>query len=229
MSRGPSNKTLVFPSSGGGGGGAPVNAQYVTLVTDPGLTDERTLAGEATVVSITDGGAGSPVTVGLATAGVTLAKLANLATARFIGRVTGGPGVPESISGTQATTLLDVFTSVLKGLVPASGGGTVNFLRADGTWVVPPGALVSTIVEVDFGSLPSWGADFTIVDAAVGVGSRVVTQQISAPATGRVGNDAEWDQLLLATAPAAGSFTLSVMPLPGPVVGMRRIAYFITA
>ena len=31
------------------------------------------------------------------------------------------------------------FTSTLNGLVPASGGGTTNFLRADGTWATPAG------------------------------------------------------------------------------------------
>jgi hypothetical protein len=35
--------------------------------------------------------------------------------------------------------MLDVFTSSLKGLAPASGGGTTNFLRADGTWAAPGG------------------------------------------------------------------------------------------
>lgn len=37
------------------------------------------------------------------------------------------------------TALLDLFTTALKGMVPASGGGTANFLRADGTWAAPPG------------------------------------------------------------------------------------------
>lgn len=37
-------------------------------------------------------------------------------------------------TATQATAMLDVFTSALKGLVPASGGGTTTFLRADGAW-----------------------------------------------------------------------------------------------
>lgn len=37
------------------------------------------------------------------------------------------------------TALLNAFTSALKGLVPASGGGTTNFLRSDGTWAAPPG------------------------------------------------------------------------------------------
>ncbi len=72
---------------------------------------------------------------------VTYAKMQNVsATARIIGRITAGAGDPEELTGTQATTLLDAFTSALKGLVPASGGGTTNFLRADGTWQVPPGA-----------------------------------------------------------------------------------------
>lgn len=37
------------------------------------------------------------------------------------------------------TALLNVFTSGLKGAVPASGGGTTNFLRADATWAAPGG------------------------------------------------------------------------------------------
>ena len=39
------------------------------------------------------------------------------------------------------TALLNNFTSALKGLVPASGGGTTNFLRADGAWAAPAGSV----------------------------------------------------------------------------------------
>jgi hypothetical protein len=70
---------------------------------------------------------------------VTNAKSADIATARIRGRVTAGTGDPEDLTGTQATTILDTFTSGLKGLTPASGGGTTNFLRADGTWVAVSG------------------------------------------------------------------------------------------
>lgn len=38
------------------------------------------------------------------------------------------------------TLAVSVFTSAANGVVPQSGGGTVNYLRADGTWVAPPGA-----------------------------------------------------------------------------------------
>jgi len=47
-------------------------------------------------------------------------------------------GVMGERTPTQVTAALNVFTTALQGLTPASGGGTTNFLRADGTWAVPP-------------------------------------------------------------------------------------------
>src|SRR5258707_4576075 len=44
----------------------------------------------------------------------------------------------DGLTATQATALLDVFTSAAKGLAPSSGGGTTKFLRADASWQVPP-------------------------------------------------------------------------------------------
>jgi len=76
---------------------------------------------------------------------VTLAKLADMATASVMGRVTAGIGDPEILTTTQLTTLVNTFTTSLKGAVPASGGGTTNFLRADGTWASPAAASFSAI------------------------------------------------------------------------------------
>ena len=70
----------------------------------------------------------------VATATLTNAKLANMASATLKGRATAGAGDPEDLTGAQATALLSVFGAAAKGLAPASGGGTANFLRADGTW-----------------------------------------------------------------------------------------------
>jgi hypothetical protein len=86
-------------------------------------------------VTVSGGGATWTIDAGV----VTLAKQADVATARIMGRVTGGTGSQEALTGTQATTILDLFTSGLQGLAPASGGGTTNFLRADGTWAAPAG------------------------------------------------------------------------------------------
>jgi len=101
-------------------------------------------------------------------------------TDRFLGRTTAGGGDGEELTGTQATVLLDVFTSALKGLAPLSGGGSTNFLRADGTWAVPPGAaeindLTAAVVwaNVPEANIPTHtghvtgGTDLTLVVAAI--------------------------------------------------------------
>lgn len=65
----------------------------------------------------------------------------SMATARILGRLTAGTGSVEELTGTQVTTMLDLFstTATTKGLVPGSNGAaTTNFLRADGVWAVPP-------------------------------------------------------------------------------------------
>jgi hypothetical protein len=85
--------------------------------------------------------------------GKTLTIASNqIATGSILGRVTASTGNIETLTGTQATTLLDVFTSSLKGLVPASGGGTTNFLRADGTWAAAGGG---TTIYTGNGTLSS--------------------------------------------------------------------------
>lgn len=82
--------------------------------------------------------AGSNATT-IANSAVTLAKMADVATARILGRVTAGTGVVESLTGTQATTLLDSYTGSSKGLVPAGAGSTTKYLREDGTWTTISG------------------------------------------------------------------------------------------
>lgn len=78
--------------------------------------------------------------------------LAQINSGIFKARLTGGTGNVENVTATQVTTLLDLFTDVLKGLVPASGGGTANFLRADGTFASPTASIVVTEAEIDFGT-----------------------------------------------------------------------------
>mgnify|MGYP001636530172 CR=1 FL=1 len=99
-----------------------------------------------------------------------LADLQNIATSRILGRVTAGSGDIEELTGTQATSLLDVFTSGLKGLVPASGGGTTNFLRADGTFAVPPGTGATTGLQ-----FVTYGAEATLSNERVTTASTSIT------------------------------------------------------
>ena len=79
----------------------------------------------------------------ISAAAVTLAKMANLAAHSYIGNNTGSSATPIAVTSTQLTADLNLFGASLQGLVPASGGGTTNFLRADGTFAVPAGSSYS--------------------------------------------------------------------------------------
>ena len=68
---------------------------------------------------------------------VTFPKLVAATQAAFVGSTAAGNF--GELTPTQATAQLNAFTSALKGLVPLSGGGTTNFLRADGTWAATGG------------------------------------------------------------------------------------------
>ena len=87
---------------------------------------------------------GTVATGGITNSAVTYAKIQNVsATSRFLGRISAGAGIVEELTGTQATSLLDLFstTTAVKGVVPGSAGvGSTFFLRADGVWAVPPGS-----------------------------------------------------------------------------------------
>jgi hypothetical protein len=143
--------TLPQPLHLGGQAADPVAPPDGTLWLNTTSGEVKVRSGGATLPvgggggGISDGDKGDITVSGggavwsLDTGVVGLAKLADLATGRILGRATAGTGVPEALTGAEATALLGTFTSGAKGVAPASGGGTVNFLRADGTWAAPPG------------------------------------------------------------------------------------------
>ena len=129
---------------------------------------------------------------------ITNGKLANVLQSRIKGRVTAGSGPPEDLTGTQATTLLDVFSSSLKGLAPSSAGGTTNFLRADGAWTSPGAAgFTMTEVEKNLGATPRRAGKFQITGAGLTAGKPVLVQQAHGPYTGKGtrADEAEMDQV----------------------------------
>jgi hypothetical protein len=79
---------------------------------------------------------------------VTLAKMANLAANSVIGNNTGSPATPIALTQAQLTAMINNFTSSLAGDVPASGGGTTNFLRADGSWTAPPSTTITPTADI---------------------------------------------------------------------------------
>lgn len=111
----------------------------------------------------------------IAAGGVANSNLAVMAATTFKANLTGGSASPTDITGTQATALLDAFTTALKGLAPASGGGTTNFLRADGTWAAPPAT--STLAWSAITGTPTTIAGYGIVDGVTLTGVQTLTNK----------------------------------------------------
>lgn len=103
------------------------------------------------------------------------------------------------------TAGVDLFSSSLKGLVPASGGGTANFMRADGTWAVPPGTVVPPVTSVfgRTGAVVAAANDYTFAQLAsipttfAGYGISDTSANLKAAITDETGSGA----LVFATSP----------------------------
>jgi len=149
---------------------------------------------------------GSPVTtsgnitLNINNNAVTNAKLSDMPALTLKGNNTGGSTDPADLTATQVTAMLDLFTSTLRGLVPLSGGGTTNFLRADGSWAAPAGGggggNVSNSGTPTAGQAAEWTNATTVQGVAVtGTGSYVkatsptlVTPVLGTPASGNLSN-----------------------------------------
>lgn len=117
-----------------------------------------------------------------------------------------GSNVTLTIADNSGSSRTDV-------TIAASGGG-------GSTW---------TETEIDFGTTPQWSKTFTVTDAGVSGSSKITLCPSGNPATGRAGNDLEWDNLILGGLAGSGQFTLTALAVPGPVVGKRKVFYSIAA
>ena len=152
--------STTAPLSGGGSLAANRTlsvAPFSTTTTDPGVVPGS--AGAATTNFLrADGTWGVPAGGGggsLVDDSVTNAFLANVATNTIKGRVTAATGDPQDLTPAQARTVI----------ASDSGGGTTNYLRADGTWAAPPGG-ASGITVAEGGS--ALDTDITTLDFGIG-------------------------------------------------------------
>lgn len=150
---------VPWGSGGGGGGGVgfgtagqlayyAVNGNAVTGETTLAASQMPALGGDlfgtagslSVAVQKINGGSVPASAFVLGTNSSSQPVALSVANNTVLGNVSGSVGPPSALSTTQLTTLCNQFTSSLPGCVAASGGGTVNFLRADGTWAAPPGS-----------------------------------------------------------------------------------------
>lgn len=126
----------------------PTSVAASGTVTGSNLSGTNT--GDQTITltgDVTGSGTGSFATT-IAAEAVSLSKMANLAANSIIGNNTGSAATPIALTQAQFTAMVNTFSSSLSGAVPASGGGTTNFLRADGTWAAPAGGS-GTVTSID--------------------------------------------------------------------------------
>jgi hypothetical protein len=142
---------------------------------------------------------------------ITLAQFPSIADQTVLGNVSGGSAVPVALSKTQLTTQINAFSSSLSGAAPASGGGTTNFLRADGTWAAPSGGTSGlTIGSGAPGTLAgSDGALYSRSDTPLlyeNVPTSLKTKKVQAAYTSGTGTPGT---LTLGVAPTVGNLLLA--------------------
>ena len=115
----------------------------------------------------------------------------------YKGNNTGSTATPIDVTNTQLTADLNQFTSSLQGVVPGSGGGTTNFLRADSTWVIPTGVLISSVVYSGSQTItiPA-GASQGFVRMWGGTGGSGGVTAVTTSATGGTGAGAYLEKIL---------------------------------
>jgi hypothetical protein len=126
-----------------------VNADWNAGSGDAQILNKPTIGTSANNLVQLDGSARLPAVDGSQLTGLVAATdLSYTASTRVI----------ASSTGTDAT--LTLVTSTDAGLAPASGGGTTNFLRADGTFAAPPGGSPGgSNTQIQFNDSSAFGGD----------------------------------------------------------------------
>lgn len=102
--------------------------------------------------------------------------------------------------------------------------GTGKYLNESGQYVALSSSSGFKYIEIDFGTIPVSSASFTITDVSVLSTNDILVFTETDPATGRLGNDWDFDMPFFSTIASNGSFTLSVV-FNHFVVGKRNVKY----
>src|SRR5262245_16133979 len=124
--------TWAAPPGGGGSGTVTSVTAGTGLTASPNPITATGTVSLVVPVTIANGGTGAT------SAGAALTALGGVPTTRTVS--TTAPLSGGGDLSADRTLSVSTFTTGAAGIVPASGGGTSNFLRADGTWASPPGS-----------------------------------------------------------------------------------------
>lgn len=129
-------------------------------------------------------------------------------------------------SGQLTSTDWNTFNGKQDTLISGTSIKTINgtSLLGSGDVVISGGGLSLTEIEVDFGSKPIKSKKFTITDASITGASKIIVSPSGNVATGRVGDDWEWDSISTSAKAGTGQFVLTCFA-SGKVAGKRKFYY----
>ena len=232
--------------------GGDITAAGIALLDDANAAAQRTTLGLATIASsasAADLTSGTVPTARLGTGSATSSTyLRGDSTWQLLPSMTVADGdkgdITVSSTGTVWTIDAGVVTyakiqdtsaaSVILGRGAGSGAGDVQEitlgtnLSMSGTTLNATGGGGSgtwTEANLNFGSTPTYGGQFTISDGTItGTEKIVVTASGTAPVD-LTSDEFEMDGLLLAAVAGVGEITVYAVVYPGPITGIRKILY----
>ncbi len=143
--------------------------------------------------------------------------------------VNGGFG---GLSNAALTALISVFDTTHSGAVPASGGDSTNFLRADGSWAVPPGTgggggplslagdVTGTTDASVLATIPNVAGTYTNLNAVIDAKGRVIAAASGSESAPTVWADRAHLQAAIDAASVTGGVVtvLNTVALDGPLI-----------
>lgn len=137
---------------------------------------------------------------------------------------TFGRTVTAAADAAALRAIIGTFTSALSGVVPPSGGGTANFLRADGSWAAP---VSNPTIKQAAVTLPysSRRGSATIIDAEVTALSNILVSWGSCLDTDA--NSPEMDDVSFFATPGSGQFTVNLSSQNKDLGGVFKLNYLV--
>jgi len=131
----------------------------------------------------------------------------------------GGTTITTQDEGGTLSSTVTTLNFVGAGVIATGAGATTTVTIAGGS-----GTFAVSTAEIDFGTVPIKSKRITVTDASITSASKIMVTPNGAPATGRVGNDWEWDTINFSAVAGTGNFLLTGTA-SGRIVGKRRIYY----
>jgi len=124
---------------------------------------------------------------------------------------------------------ISLASDISNGALSSTDWETFNNKQDSISFPLPPsmGGFNVYEIEIDFGTNPVYDKTFIITNVLSSPSSKIIAYPSGNVATGRIGNDLEWDSISYGAMASTGDFTLTATCSTGAVVGKRKVYYSI--